>query len=99
MAADGNLAGAGISLFCCSGNPDIIPDEPSRERAVAYCPDPEVVTAYVVGTLSPAERHRVVSHLAVCPTCAEEVRALGDFQAEVAALPETHYAPGTLPAA
>jgi hypothetical protein len=47
------------------------------------CDDKQDLIAYVYGEVDAALRDRVEAHLASCPRCAAEVRALGDVRAEL----------------
>jgi len=48
------------------------------------CATPEALITYVYDECEPAERTSITSHVAMCPLCAEEVRALSDTRAHMA---------------
>jgi tetratricopeptide (TPR) repeat protein len=64
-------------------------------RTEFNCLDDEQAAAYVEDTLDAADRELADSHLELCTQCAEDVRSLRQFRAEMAGLPETVYAPET----
>lgn len=48
------------------------------------CATPEALVTYLYGECEPAERESIAAHVAICASCAEEVRALGDTRAHLA---------------
>ena len=48
------------------------------------CATPEALVTYLYEECEPAERESIAAHVAMCASCAEEVRALGDTRAHLA---------------
>lgn len=48
------------------------------------CATSEALVTYLYEECEPAERQSIAAHVAMCPLCAEEVRALGDTRAHLA---------------
>jgi hypothetical protein len=48
------------------------------------CVDYEALVTYLYDECAPTERESIATHLAICASCAEEVRALGDTRAHLA---------------
>lgn len=48
------------------------------------CATPEALVTYLYEECEPAERQSIAAHVAICASCAEEVRALGDTRAHLA---------------
>ena len=48
------------------------------------CATPEALVTYLYAECGPVERESIAAHVAICASCAEEVRALGDTRAHLA---------------
>jgi hypothetical protein len=48
------------------------------------CATPEALVTYLYAECEPVERESIAAHVAICASCAEEVRALGDTRAHLA---------------
>src|SRR5262245_39201446 len=52
------------------------------------CPSPQTIGDYQLDLLDPVDRQAVAAHLVECPRCADELRTLRDFLADLPPVPD-----------